>query len=87
VGAHPPNAFGLYDALGNAWDWTADCYHDSYVDAPTDGSAWTTDGCKERVFRGGSWYNTPAALRVANRAWDGDMYRFFDLGFSIAESL
>jgi formylglycine-generating enzyme required for sulfatase activity len=39
------------------------------------------------VFRGGSWYNTPAALRVANRAWDGDMYRFFDLGFSIAESL
>ncbi len=36
----PPNPFGLYGMLGNAWQWTADCWHDSYVGAPADGSAW-----------------------------------------------
>ena len=40
VDAFKPNPFGLYGMLGNDWDWTADCWHPSYVDAPTDGSAW-----------------------------------------------
>jgi formylglycine-generating enzyme required for sulfatase activity len=84
VGAHAPNAFGVYDTLGNAWEWVADCYHDSYLNSPTDGSAWATGQCTEHVFRGGSWHNTPQVLRVANRGWDGSSYRFFDLGFTIA---
>ncbi len=54
-----PNAFGLYDMHGNAWSWVEDCYHGSYADAPTDGSAWTTGGCVYRVLRGGSWGNDP----------------------------
>ena len=41
VDAFKPNPFGLYGMLGNAWEWTADCWHPSYVGAPTDGSAWT----------------------------------------------
>jgi formylglycine-generating enzyme required for sulfatase activity len=42
VGHYAPNAFGLYDMAGNAWQFTADCYHNSYTAAPDDGSAWTT---------------------------------------------
>jgi formylglycine-generating enzyme required for sulfatase activity len=56
TGHYPPNAFGLYDMFGNAWQWTADCWHGDYKGAPADGSAWTT-GCTPsgRVGRGGSW--------------------------------
>ncbi len=52
------NPLGLSQALGNVWEWTADCWHDNYEGAPSDGSAWTeADGgdCGRRVVRGGSW--------------------------------
>ena len=63
VGSFAPNAFGLYDMHGNAWQWVEDCYHDNYRGAPTDGSAWTTGDCGRRVCRGGSWIDDPGALR------------------------
>jgi formylglycine-generating enzyme required for sulfatase activity len=44
VGRFRGNAFGLYDMLGNAYEWTQDCWHDDYTGAPADGSAWTTGG-------------------------------------------
>jgi formylglycine-generating enzyme required for sulfatase activity len=71
AGHYEPNAFGLYDMFGNAWQWTADCWHRSYKGAPADGSAWVT-GCEEnvRVVRGGSWDIFPGDLRAAARNWD-----------------
>jgi formylglycine-generating enzyme required for sulfatase activity len=68
VGHYQPNAFGLYDMFGNAWQWTADCWHGNYDGAPRDGTAWTTGGCGDgRVVRGGSWVNGPRILRAAVR--------------------
>jgi formylglycine-generating enzyme required for sulfatase activity len=71
VAQKPSNAFGLFDMHGNVWELTEDCFHENYVGAPTDGSAWTTV-CTDnrRVLRGGSWFNSPANLRSAVRNWD-----------------
>jgi formylglycine-generating enzyme required for sulfatase activity len=70
-GHYEPNAFGLYDMAGNAWQWTTDCWHGSYDGAPTDGSVWMT-GCREsgRVVRGGAWSFNPRYLRAATRKKD-----------------
>jgi formylglycine-generating enzyme required for sulfatase activity len=66
-----PNPFGLYGILGNAWQWTADCWHPSYVGAPADGRAWTERDCSKRVIRGGSWHNLPVFVRSAARVGSG----------------
>ncbi len=71
VDSFAPNPFGLYGMLGNAWQWTADCWHPSYKGAPDDGSAWTDKDCDQRVIRGGSWRNLPVFVRSAARAAAG----------------
>ena len=70
VGRFSANAWGLHDLHGNVWEWAQDCWNDSYAGAPTDGSAWTSGDCSQRVFRGGSWYDTPRYLRSAFRDRD-----------------
>jgi formylglycine-generating enzyme required for sulfatase activity len=86
AGHFAPNPFGLYDMAGNAWQWAADCYHDSYNGAPADGSALTSRSCSNgRVIRGGSWGNDPGDLRAAHRL---RTYDTTDVnGFRLARSL
>ena len=67
VGSFSANAWGLHDLHGNVWEWVQDCWNDSYVGAPTDGSAWTSGDCGRRVIRGGSWGYNPRDLRSAFR--------------------
>jgi len=87
VGSFAPNAFGLYDMLGNVWQWVDDCWHDSYVGAPRDGHAWTSGGnCDERVARGGSWNYTARFVYAASRDRYGLSLRYFDLGFRVART-
>ena len=64
-----PNAFGLFDMHGNVWEWVEDCWHNNYLGAPLDGSAWTTSCSLSewRVTRGGSWSNSGLLLRSINR--------------------
>lgn len=68
VGSYAPNGFGLYDVLGNAREWVADCYVNNYREAPTDGSAVRDGDCGKRVIRGGSWANSAVDIRTANRS-------------------
>lgn len=79
VGSFKPNAFGVYDTAGNVWEWTQDCWHDDYTDAPIDGSAWLEKNggdCSRRVVRGGSWDDIPQDLRSALR------FRYYAVGSS-----
>jgi formylglycine-generating enzyme required for sulfatase activity len=91
VGSFGPNPFGLYDMLGNVWQWVDDCWHDSYVGAPEDGRAWRTGDCARRVLRGGSWSNAPAFVRSAARSAADAAGQGFDYssyaGFRLARSL
>ena len=85
VGSYPPNAWGLYDMIGNSWQWIEDCWHDRYTGAPADGSAWEEAACPRRVMRGGSWDNDPTWLRVADRASFGVEERMDGVGLRLAE--
>lgn len=67
VASFRPNAFGLYDMIGNVAEWTEDCSNDGYEGAPNDGSAWTAGDCDRRMLRGGSWSDGPRSARAANR--------------------
>ena len=68
VGSFQPNPFGLFDTLGNVWQFTNDCWNDDYTGAPNDGSAWTTGKCSVgHVARGGSFRFNPDDMRAARR--------------------
>jgi formylglycine-generating enzyme required for sulfatase activity len=87
VGSFKPNAFGLYDMAGNVWQRVQDCYHENYIGAPTDGSAWISGECSRRVIRGGSWVNLPGALRSAYRNGAMTEIREITYGFRVARTL
>lgn len=82
-----PNPFGLYDIDGNVSEWVADCWHENYVRAPTDGSAWVNPGCDERVIRGGSWGSAPDQDRSAFRMGAATDSRSGRVGFRVVRDL
>ncbi|MFD2579454.1 formylglycine-generating enzyme family protein [Novosphingobium colocasiae] len=72
MNAYPPNAFGLYQMNGNAWEITADCGN-----AP----------CSAHLARGGSFQSTPAELRSANLFAVSDTKRRGDMGLRVVRDL
>jgi formylglycine-generating enzyme required for sulfatase activity len=86
VGSFLSNGFGLYDMVGNVWEWVEDCWNASYRGAPRDGSAWKRGNCRRRVLRGGAWDDYQKYLRVAMRYW-GETEDRGILGFRVARSL
>lgn len=87
VGSYAANPWGLYDMLGNAWEWTSDCLHRDMTKVPTDGRAWLKDDdgeCERRVPRGGSWVSGTDWVRAAAQAADGATYHSQLLGFRVA---
>jgi formylglycine-generating enzyme required for sulfatase activity len=84
VGSFAANAFGLHDLHGNVWEWTQDCYRDSYAGAPRNGAARQRANCPTRVVRGGGWSDRPRYLRSAIRYGDSPAYRGNYVGFRVA---
>lgn len=89
VGTFKPNAFGVYDMLGNVWEWVHDCLNPNwrFSRAAPDGSAFVDGDCDQRAYRGGSWLaNQPYYLRTGER-YKFSGARYNDLGFRVARSL
>jgi formylglycine-generating enzyme required for sulfatase activity len=86
VGSFAPNQFGLYDMVGNVWEWVEDCHHDNYEKAPIDGSAWTIGDCSRRVVRGGSFDFFIDTVRSACRRMKTPVGEH-DLGFRVGRTL
>ena len=72
VGSYPPNRTGLFDMVGNVWEWTGDCWKDD---------------CSLRVVRGGSWFYGPKDLHVDARRMGRVGARYSNGGFRVARTL
>jgi formylglycine-generating enzyme required for sulfatase activity len=77
VGSKKANGLGLYDMSGNVWEWVEGCF-----DKPTDETS-----CRDRVGRGGSWFNSPVYLRTSVRGWDPADTRNNDIGFRLVQDI
>tara|TARA_R110002050_G_scaffold267369_2_gene409052 strand:- start:28 stop:699 length:672 start_codon:yes stop_codon:yes gene_type:complete len=73
VGLKVPNSFGLFDMLGNVWEWCWDIYDPEVYGA-------------YRVFRGGGWCDSSRGCLASNRRRSHPTYKVDDLGFRIARS-
>jgi formylglycine-generating enzyme required for sulfatase activity len=87
VASFDPNPFGLYDMGGNVGEWVRDCWHDTYIRAPADGTAWVNPGCSQRVIRGGYWASSPDQTRSAFRLFAKPDFHDARIGFRIARDL
>jgi len=87
VGRFAPNGYGLYDMLGNVWEWTLDCRNDDYRGAPPDGSPWLAGDCSRRSLRGGGYKDSANQSRAAYRNKDPITDRDPDNGFRVVREL
>ncbi len=89
VGQKQPNDWGLYDMLGNVWEWAANPWHDNYQDASGNDRVWEEKELEKteklrRVFRGGSWSFRARGCRSAARNGSEPVERDGLLGFRCA---
>jgi len=83
VGSFAPNAFGLYDIHGNAWEWTADWHDDRYYSySPVDDPQGPATGTV-RVRRGGSWHTWSFYARSSYRNWNSQDTRYTLVGMRL----
>ena len=91
VAQKKPNAWGLYDMHGNAWEWCLDVWHSSYRGAPDNGSPWLTEDylprtAIRRVLRGGAWCRLDFELSTTYRYRGTPDFRSDGTGFRIERS-
>ena len=83
VGSFAPNAFGLYDMHGNAWEWTSDLHDEHYyAHSPVDDPQGPSVG-SVYVRRGGSWHSWPLYVRSSYRNWNSPETRYTLVGMRL----
>jgi formylglycine-generating enzyme required for sulfatase activity len=82
-----PNAFGIHGMIGNVGEWQQDCMIRTLEGMPADGSAREFSGCKERVMRGGSWFNPMLYGRPAFRYGTDPNLAFNLVGFRVVREI
>jgi formylglycine-generating enzyme required for sulfatase activity len=87
VGSFLPNQFGLYDMVGNVWEWVEDCDHQNYDGAPNNGVVWVGGNCGAHMMRGGAFDFDQEHIRVARRGVMKSEIRYPDISFRVARSL
>ncbi len=86
VGSFIPNNFGLYDVLGNAWEWCEDVYNsEAYTKLPKDNPVYGGSG-EYRVMRGGGWSNGPLGVRSSHRVGLSPDFGHHALGFRLVKT-
>jgi len=75
------NAFGLYDMLGNVYEWVGECWHADYTGAPSTGNVWSGGDYIYRMLRGGSWLTDTRHLRASYRVRVAPNFWYFGYGF------
>jgi formylglycine-generating enzyme required for sulfatase activity len=68
VASFKPNSYGIFDPVGNVWQWTGSC---------------TTEQCIDHFLFGGSWASVPADLKVDARIWNDRNYRLNTYGIRL----
>jgi len=86
VGEKEPNPWGLYDILGNVWQWCQDDWESDYHMLPKDGSVFKKNGTT-RARRGGSWLNYASYCHCHFRLWYNADYKHNSIGFRVVVAL
>lgn len=87
VGSSQSNAFGLYDMVGNVWEWTADCYAMPRPALPANENPVVTQECDRRSVKGGSWITRIDRQRPTFRGRDAEQLVSQIFGFRVSKAM
>ena len=87
VGSFQPNPFGLFDTVGNVFEWVSDCWNPDHEGAQNSTLPRTTGNCDFRVIRGGSFYYFNKVSRASYRAKNPPNVKSYWLGFRVVREI
>jgi len=81
-----PNGYGIYDMLGNVWEWCSDWYSDAYYRVASRNNPQGPFTGTHKVLRGGTWYSNEEQIRITNRYYSLPEIKSFHIGFRCVQS-